>query len=136
MIDYSLIAFMEERIKSTPVSFNRYMFDRINWDSRMTGLTGPRGVGKSTMMLQYMLSRPSREKMLYVTADHMWFSTHSLVELADEFVKEGGSGCASTRYTDTRAGRENSNRSTMAIRDYRWPSRGRRYSTSARVLQT
>jgi len=90
MIDYSLIAFMEERIKSTPVSFNRYMFDRINWDSRMTGLTGPRGVGKSTMMLQYMLSRPSRDKMLYVTADHMWFSTHSLVELADEFVKEGG----------------------------------------------
>ncbi len=90
MIDYSLIAFMEERLKSTPLSFNRYMFDRITWNSRLIGLTGPRGVGKSTMMLQYMLSKSSRKDMLYVTADHMWFATHSLVELADEFVKDGG----------------------------------------------
>lgn len=90
MVDYSLIAFMEERINSTPVSFRRYMYDRINWKGRMVGLTGPRGVGKSTMMLQYMLAQTSRKHMLYVTADHMWFATHSLVELADEFAKEGG----------------------------------------------
>lgn len=90
MIDYSLIAFMEERLKNTPVFFNRYMFDRINWQSRLVGLTGPRGVGKSTMMLQYMLQHSSRKDMLYVTADHIWFATHSLVELADEFVKDGG----------------------------------------------
>lgn len=90
MVDYSLISFMEERLKGTPVSFRRYMYDIINWCGRMAGVTGPRGVGKSTMMLQYMLAQPSRKHMLYVTADHMWFSTHSLVELADEFVKEGG----------------------------------------------
>lgn len=81
---------MEERLKNTPLEFNRYMYDRINWNSRLIGLTGPRGVGKSTMMLQHMLYQPSRKDMLYVTADHMWFSTHSLVELADEFVKDGG----------------------------------------------
>jgi len=90
MIDYTLIAFMEERLKSTPIGFRRYMFDRINWSNRMVGLTGPRGVGKSTMMLQYMLTRPSRGDMLYVAADHIWFATHSLVELADAFVKDGG----------------------------------------------
>lgn len=90
MVDYSLISFMEERLKSTPMVFSRYMYGRINWESRLIGLTGPRGVGKSTMMLQYMLNQPSRKDMLYVTADHMWFSTHSLVELADEFVKDGG----------------------------------------------
>lgn len=90
MVDYSLISFMEERLKSTPVAFSRYMRDRINWNSRLVGLTGPRGVGKSTMMLQYMLAQPSRKDMLYVTADHIWFATHSLVELADEFVKDGG----------------------------------------------
>lgn len=56
----------------------------------MIGLTGPRGVGKSTMMLQYMLSQESRKDMLYVTAEHIWFSTHTLVELADEFVRSGG----------------------------------------------
>lgn len=90
MVDYSLVAFMEERLKNIPVAFNRYMFGRINWGSRLVGLTGPRGVGKSTMMLQYMLMHPSRKDMLYVTADHIWFATHSLVELADEFVKDGG----------------------------------------------
>ncbi|MDE6339837.1 MAG: AAA family ATPase, partial [Muribaculaceae bacterium] len=81
---------MEERLKRTPIAFQRYMRNRINWNSRLIGLTGPRGVGKSTMMLQYVLQQPSRGKMLYVTADHFWFATHSLVELADEFVKEGG----------------------------------------------
>lgn len=90
MVDYSLISFMEERLKSTPMAFNRYMYDRINWKNRLVGLTGPRGVGKSTMMLQYMLAQPSRKDMLYVTADHIWFATHSLIELADEFVKDGG----------------------------------------------
>lgn len=90
MIDYSLINFMEERLKATPMVFKRYMFERINWNSRLIGLTGPRGVGKSTMMLQYMLSQPSRKGMLYVTADHTWFSDHSLVDLADGFVRDGG----------------------------------------------
>lgn len=90
MIDYSLITFMEERLKHTPTAFHRYMYDRINWESRLIGLTGPRGVGKSTMMLQYMLRQPSRKNMLYVSADHFWFASHSLVELADEFVKDGG----------------------------------------------
>lgn len=42
------------------------------------------------MMLQYMLSQPSRDGMLYVAADHMYFTNHSLVGLADDFVKEGG----------------------------------------------
>lgn len=90
MIEYSLIAYMEERLANTPGKFHRYMFDRINWGSRMIGLTGPRGVGKSTLMLQYMLTQPDRKGMLYVAADHMWFATHSLVELADAFVREGG----------------------------------------------
>lgn len=81
---------MEERLKDTSTAFHRYMYLRINWESRMIGLTGPRGVGKSTMMLQYMLSHPARKDMLYVTADHIWFATHTLVELADTFVQEGG----------------------------------------------
>lgn len=81
---------MNERLRHTPTAFQRYMRDRINWNSRLIGLTGPRGVGKSTLMLQYMLQQPSKEDMLYVTADHIWFATHTLVELADEFVKYGG----------------------------------------------
>lgn len=90
MIDYSLISFMEERLKATATGFHRYMYSRINWDARLIGLTGPRGVGKSTLMLQYMLAQADRSQMLYVTADHMWFASHTLIELADAFVREGG----------------------------------------------
>lgn len=90
MVDYTLVSFMEQRLKDVSMSFRRYMWDKINWESRMIGLTGPRGVGKSTMMLQYILSHKSRKEMLYVSADHIWFSTHTLVELADEFVRDGG----------------------------------------------
>lgn len=90
MVDYALIAFMEERLKDVSLSFKRYMYAKINWNARMVGLTGPRGVGKTTMMLQYILEQENRKGMLYVTADHIWFSTHTLVELADEFVRDGG----------------------------------------------
>lgn len=38
MIDYTLVNFMEERLKATPLDFKRYMYDRINWNSRMIGL--------------------------------------------------------------------------------------------------
>ena len=53
-MDISLIEFMEGQLKQTTSTFHRYMFDQISWDSRMFGLVGPRGVGKSTMILQYI----------------------------------------------------------------------------------
>ena len=90
MIDFSLIEYMEARIKQTPLHFQRYMFPLINWEAQMMGLTGPRGIGKSTLMLQYLIENRGKKDSLYVSADHIWFTTHTLVELADNFVKEGG----------------------------------------------
>ena len=56
----------------------------------MFGLVGPRGIGKTTMFLQYIKEHSEEKKMFYVTADHVYFSTHSLLELTDEFSREGG----------------------------------------------
>ena len=56
----------------------------------MFGLVGPRGVGKSTMILQYVKEHWDKRQMLYVTADHLYFSSHTLAETVEEFVKEGG----------------------------------------------
>ncbi|MDE6112260.1 MAG: AAA family ATPase, partial [Bacteroidales bacterium] len=89
MTDETLYTYMNEMLRTTPVSFTRYMYSRIDWKSRLVGIIGPRGIGKSTMVLQYVRQHPN-EKSLYVSADHTYFSTHSLVELADEFVKDGG----------------------------------------------
>ncbi len=86
----TLYAYMQEMLKKNPSTFTRYKYNEINWESRLIGITGPRGVGKSTMILQHIARLPEGSKSLYVSADHMYFSTHSLVELADAFVKNGG----------------------------------------------
>ena len=90
MIDIRLIRFMEEELRRTPLEFHRYMYDRVIWEDRMIGIIGPRGVGKSTMVKQFILSHPDRQDWLYVSADHTYFSSSTLTDLADEFVKEGG----------------------------------------------
>ena len=89
-MDISLIEFMEGQLKQTTSTFHRFMFDQISWDSRMFGLVGPRGVGKSTMILQYIKEHRDSRHILYIGADHLYFSSHTLVETVDEFAKESG----------------------------------------------
>ncbi|MBD5190513.1 MAG: ATP-binding protein [Bacteroidales bacterium] len=90
MTDLNLITYMNAELRRTPTAFHRYMYDRILWEDRMIGLVGPRGVGKSTMMKQHILLQPDRERWLYVSADNSYFYNHTLIELADEWVKENG----------------------------------------------
>lgn len=89
-MDISLIEFMESQLKQTTSTFHRYMYDQTSWESRMFGLVGPRGVGKSTMILQYIKEHRDLRHILYIGADHLYFSSHTLVETVDEFAKEGG----------------------------------------------
>lgn len=90
MVDESLYAYMRLQLELTTSGFHRYLYERVNWSARMVAITGARGVGKSTMVLQYLRAQPSDSKFLYVSADHTYFSTHSLVDVADEFSKDSG----------------------------------------------
>ena len=85
-----LYEFFNRKLKSTPTNFLRYKYERIKWDGRAFGIVGPRGVGKSTMILQHIKLNLDTADTLYVSADHIYFSEHSLVDLADYFVKMGG----------------------------------------------
>lgn len=91
-MDNSLITFMQEQLRLTSLGFKRYMYDHIPWESRMVGLTGPRGTGKTTMVLQRIkeMDSPRGNNILYVSADHSYFTSHSIIDMADEFVREGG----------------------------------------------
>lgn len=89
-MDILLTTYMETLLQQTVSSFYRYMYNQISWQSRMFGLVGPRGVGKSTMILQYIKGHRDSHRMFYVSADHLYFSSHTLVDLVDEFAKEGG----------------------------------------------
>lgn len=90
MIDLNLATYMEDELRRTPTKVHRYMYSRILWNDRMIGIVGPRGVGKSTMVKQYMLKQSDRDKWLYVSADHSYFSNHSIAEIARQWVMEGG----------------------------------------------
>ena len=73
----------------TTTVFKRYMYDKVAWESRMAGLVGPRGAGKTTMLLQYIKEKNDSDT-LYVSADDIYFSRHRLSDLADVFYKNGG----------------------------------------------
>lgn len=77
-------------LRDTRIDFKRYMYSRINWNSRLIGLTGPRGVGKTTLVLQYIKSELNHNESLYVTTEDFYFADHKLLDLADAFVKMGG----------------------------------------------
>jgi predicted AAA+ superfamily ATPase len=77
-------------LSETPVNFHRYMYERIDWSDRLIGLKGPRGVGKTTLLLQRAKEVLDRDTTLLVNADDLYFTTHTLVDLADEFVRTGG----------------------------------------------
>lgn len=81
-----------QRLKYTPTNFVRSIMAEINWDARLIGIKGARGVGKTTLLLQYILLNLSDElpNTLYASLDNLWFSNNSLDQLADTFVKRGG----------------------------------------------
>lgn len=82
----------KSRIKIAEVSadYVRQIHDEIAWDDRLVAIVGARGVGKTTMILQHIKLHDNAPTALYVTADDLWFTSHTLVELADVFYKNGG----------------------------------------------
>ncbi len=80
----------ETLLLNTTTDFKRYLYNEISWDSRMIGIIGGRGVGKTTMVLQRIKQHLNVKNTLYVSADDMYFSEHKLIDLADEFHKSAG----------------------------------------------
>ena len=77
-------------IRNTSLNFKRYLFDELPWGSRLLGIVGPRGVGKTTMILQYIKEQLDFNSTLYVSADDLYFTSNSLYELSQEFHVTGG----------------------------------------------
>ena len=76
----------------TPLEIVRQWAYSINWDARLMAIRGPKGVGKSTMMLQYIKQHYAYmdRQALYVSCDDAYFATHSLLDLAEQFYLTGG----------------------------------------------
>lgn len=88
----SLFLKQERMLDQTDTSIVRDMINKIHWNHRLIAIRGSRGVGKTTLMKQYIkLNWPkgSRE-VLYCSLDSMYFSNHTLLELAENFYLMGG----------------------------------------------
>lgn len=86
----ALFEYSNQLISQVDTAFIRYSYHQINWKNRLLGLIGPRGVGKTTLILQYIRHKLDVRQTLYVTAEDFYFAKNRLTDLADSFVKSGG----------------------------------------------
>lgn len=86
----ALFEYSNRLIANVDSRFTRYMYDQINWKSRLLGLVGPRGVGKTTLVLQHIKNNLETKHTLYVTAEDFYFAKNRLLDVASDFVKLGG----------------------------------------------
>ncbi|MDE6630917.1 MAG: AAA family ATPase, partial [Bacteroidales bacterium] len=86
----TLIDKFQMKLDETATNYVRRIHDEIAWNDRLVSIVGARGVGKSTVVLQHIKLHEDINTSLYVSADDLWFSQHSLVELAEMFFKNGG----------------------------------------------
>jgi hypothetical protein len=75
---------------SVNIGFIRSMIDRFDQPDRMIGIKGPRGVGKTTLLLQYLRLRLKSQNALYISLDDLYFTENTFLDTADIFVKNGG----------------------------------------------
>ena len=85
-----LISQFRLMLENTPMTFFREKHNEINWEQRVIGILGQRGVGKSTLILQHIKLKGDINRTLYVQADDLYFGAHTLLELAKDFHAHGG----------------------------------------------
>ena len=82
----------ENYLSIVSMEYVRNIMKRVNWNAQLIVIRGPKGVGKSTLMKQYIKSHfeDGDRHVLYCSADTNYFTTHTLLEVAENFVKIGG----------------------------------------------
>lgn len=79
-------------LNATRMDIVRSFMGHVNWEAPMLCIRGPRGVGKSTLLRQYVKQHfeAGSEAVLYCSMDFVYFSQHSILEVAEKFYKHGG----------------------------------------------
>ena len=87
-----LFQFHDRFIEQTPMEIIRECGTQINWDAPMLAIRGAKGVGKSTILRQYIRShyQTTDRSVLYCSLDNNYFADHSILDLAEQFYRIGG----------------------------------------------
>lgn len=86
-----LLNTFHRKLAATDLRFKRYLHGQINWDTRMLGIKGARGTGKTTMLLQRIKETAGNnlDEVFYASLDNMWFQTHSAEDLVEFLYTRG-----------------------------------------------
>lgn len=88
-----IIKVFHRKLTATPTEFHRYLYDKIDWRDSLIGIKGPKGCGKTTLMLQHIkesFTGDALKSVLYVSLDNLWFASNSLTDLIEFFYNNGG----------------------------------------------
>ena len=90
LIKYSTIKLSQELPQ-----YKRFLFDKIDFNSKLIGLIGARGAGKTTLVLQYLKQLTKEKKIksdeyIYISCDHPLLASKTLFDIAEDFSKYGG----------------------------------------------
>jgi predicted AAA+ superfamily ATPase len=87
----NLIQRFYEKYAQTNTKLVRDFISKVDWSNRFIGIKGSRGVGKTTLLLQYIkLNYKPDNKVLYTSLDSLYFTENHLYDLAEAFYKKGG----------------------------------------------
>ncbi|MCD7710443.1 MAG: AAA family ATPase [Porphyromonadaceae bacterium] len=85
-----LVNAFQRKLVSTSLEFKRYLHQQINWETRLLGIKGARGVGKTTMLLQHIKETfDNIDTVFYVSLDNLWFQNHNVEELVEFLYTHG-----------------------------------------------
>jgi predicted AAA+ superfamily ATPase len=78
-------------IEQTKLDFQRSLITELPWNERLVGIKGSRGVGKTTLLLQYIKQEYGiSSQAMYISLDELYFTGNTLVDFAEEFISLGG----------------------------------------------
>lgn len=78
-------------LQNFDISYERYFFDAVDFNEKLIGILGDRGIGKTTFLLQYLKKSPLKlHQKLYINAEYISMSRENLFELAQTFYTQGG----------------------------------------------
>lgn len=86
-----LLETSDRLVEDAASDFHRYLCDKIDWSENLICVKGPKGTGKTTLILQHMkeVFGAGSDKAVYFSLDHVWFADHHPIEAVDYFYKNG-----------------------------------------------
>jgi len=86
-----LYSFQNRIKKSHNVKYRRSLYHEIDFDDKMIAILGARGIGKTTLLFQYLQElEQNGKKALYISMDYPFLVGVDLIEIVEEFVESGG----------------------------------------------